>query len=106
MTERVLEERGLDISGQSSKGIDKFLGKMTVRYAIIVCENADENCPRIYPFAGHRLFWPFEDPAAATGSEAARLEKFREVREQIEERILAWLSDLEEEEEASAAAGG
>jgi arsenate reductase len=41
-----------------------------------------------------RLFWPFDDPAAAAGSEASRLAKFREVRDQINDRILAWLEEL------------
>ena len=33
---------------------------MTAHYPIIVCENAEENCPRFFPSVGERLFWPFE----------------------------------------------
>jgi arsenate reductase (thioredoxin) len=41
-----------------------------------------------------RLCWPFEDPAACTGSSEERLDKFRQIRDQIEGRIVAWLSEL------------
>ena len=91
LTVRAMSEVGLDISGQQSKGLDAFLGKATVQIAIIVCERAQKNCPHIYPFATQRLYWPFEDPAACNGTEAEQLQKFRDVRDQIEARILEWL---------------
>lgn len=91
LTVRAMNEVGLDVAGQQAKGLDGFLGKATVQIAIIVCESAHKNCPRIYPFALHRLYWPFEDPAACNGTEAEQLQKFREVRDQIEVKILEWL---------------
>jgi arsenate reductase len=91
LTVRAMNEAGLDVAGQQAKGLDGFLGKATVQIAIIVCESAQKNCPRIYPFALQRLYWPFEDPAAASGTEAEQLQKFRDVRDQIEAKILEWL---------------
>src|ERR1035441_4016600 len=91
MTIRVMNEVGLDISGEQAKGLDGFLGKATVQIAIIVCEQAQKNCPRIFPFAMQRLYWPFKDPAAANGTEAEQLQKFRDIRDQVEARILEWL---------------
>jgi len=44
-----------------------------------------------FPGMGQRVRWSFEDPAAFAGSEAEKLGKFREVRDQIEQRIKAWL---------------
>ena len=41
---------------------------------------------------GQRLHWGFEDPAAFVGSEGETLAKFREVRDQIDERIKEWLT--------------
>ena len=41
----------------------------------------------------NRMFWPFDDPAAFFGSEAATLEKFRTVRDEIESRIKQWLKE-------------
>ena len=91
LTVRVLNEVGLDIAGQQAKGLESFLGKATIQIAIIVCELAQKNCPRIFPFALQRLYWPFEDPAEAQGTEADQLQKFRDIRDQIETKILEWL---------------
>ena len=42
-----------------------------------------------------RLHWPFEDPAAASGSDDEKLPAFRAVRDQIEARIGTWLDASE-----------
>ena len=93
LTARALNEVGVDLSGQRAKGLDLFLGKTAFQIAIIVCERTQQNCPHIYPFALHRLYWPFEDPADAQGTEEEQLQKFRDVRDQIEARILDWLKN-------------
>lgn len=95
LTLRVLSEAGIDASGLYSKSSGDFLGKVAVRYAVIVCEKANQHCPRIYPFAAQTLYWPFEDPAAAEGTEDERLEKFREVRDLVAARIDEWLGDVD-----------
>ncbi len=94
LTIAVLEEVGLPTAGLRSKGVKEFLGRLPVHYLIVVCGEADDACPTIWPGLGERLFWPFEDPAAASGSEETRLAKFREVRSQIEARITDWLGTL------------
>lgn len=91
LTLRVLNEVGLDVSSQRAKGLEGIMGQRTFQLAIIVCERTQKNCPAIYPFALQRFDWPFEDPAEAQGSEEERLQKFRDVRDQIEARILEWL---------------
>lgn len=91
-TVRVMDEAGLDLSEQRSKDLKEFLGKIHFGYLITVCGHADANCP-VFPGMGKRLHWPFDDPAAVRGSEAEILEKFREVRDQIEERVIAWLNE-------------
>lgn len=91
MSIRVLEELGLDTSVLRSKDIREFLGKASVNWAIIVCEQARQRCPNIYPFALQTLYWPFDDPAAVQGTEDVKLEKFREVRDKIDERIKSWI---------------
>ncbi len=91
-TIRVMNEIGLDVSSGRSKDVMDFLGKMHVSYVITVCSNAEERCP-IFPFSTQRLHWPFEDPAAFQGTDVAKMAKFREVRDLIDERIRAWLSE-------------
>jgi len=91
-TRQVMAEAGMDISRQYSKSVKEFLGKIDVRYLIIVCEKAEKTCPKAFPGVLVRMFWPFDDPAAVSGPEAEKLAKFREVRDQVEEKIKTWLS--------------
>ncbi len=86
-----MRECGIDISGHTSKGLEGILGHVPVRHAIIVCAQASNECPRIYPALGEVLHWPFDDPSAATGSEADQLAVFRRVRDEIGERLRSWL---------------
>jgi len=92
---QVMEEVGLDLAGQRSKSISEYMGKVHFGYLITVCANAEEKCPAVFPGMGQRLHWPFEDPAAFEGSDEEKKVKFREVRDQIEQRIKDWLAELE-----------
>ena len=56
-----------------------------------VCDRASESCP-VFPGLARRIHWSFEDPSAATGSEEGRLRVFRRVRDQIAERLRAWIA--------------
>lgn len=100
LTIKALQEKGIDTGGLNSKSTMEFLGRVRVHLAIIVCESAQKSCPRIQPFATQTLYWPFEDPAAATGTEAERLAVFRRVRDQIETRIVSWLAESATREKA------
>jgi arsenate reductase len=82
---RAMDEIGIDISGQESKTLNRYLGE-PFDYVITVCDEANEACP-FFPGAKNRLHWSFEDPAQATGSEEERLGIFRTARDKIRERI-------------------
>jgi len=88
---RVMEEIGLDLRGHSSKTLERYLGERW-DYVITVCDQAGERCP-VFPGPARRIHWSFEDPSAATGSEADRLETFRRVRDAIRDRLRAWLAE-------------
>ncbi len=92
LTIQVMEETGVDMSGQYSKPLAQFMGKVHFGYLITVCSDAEDKCP-IFPGMGIRLHWPFEDPAAFKGPEAEQLAKFREIRDQIDKKVIAWLVD-------------
>jgi len=94
LTIRVMEELGIDMSAHRSKPLSEYLGKLHFGYLITVCGQADKNCPAVFPGMGQRLHWEFEDPAAATGSEEERLQKFRDIRDQIQAQVRAWLNEL------------
>jgi arsenate reductase len=82
---RAMEEIGIDISGQESKTLDRYLDE-PFDYVITVCDEANEACP-FFPGAANRLHWSFEDPSRVEGSEEERLAVFRSVRDRIRERI-------------------
>jgi arsenate reductase len=69
------------------------MGKVHFGYLITVCAAANENCPRTFPGMGMREHWEFDDPVAFEGSEEEKLQKFRDVRDQIEHHIRQWLAD-------------
>ena len=89
----VLDEIGVSHSGQYSKHVNEYLGKVNFDYFITVCDHAAENCP-IFPGAGTRIQWSFDDPAAATGSYAEQLQAFRYVRDEIDAKIVEWLAQF------------
>ena len=93
LTVQVMDEVGLDISGYKSKGVDTYLGKVLFQYLVTVCDDADKNCPTVWPGVNKRLHWSFEDPAAFQGTDEEKLAKFRQVRDQIDEKIKAWIAD-------------
>jgi arsenate reductase (thioredoxin) len=94
---QVMREVGIDISDQYPKGLRTYMGKMGFNYSIIVCARAERNCPTTFPGVGTRLVWIFDDPRGENVPEERRLEKFREVRDQIEQKILDWLEHPEGE---------
>ena len=77
----VMKEVGIDISGHRSKVVDEFAGQ-SFDAVLTVCDNAKETCP-IFPGHGTRIHHAFSDPAAVAGSEADRLDAFRQVRDEL-----------------------
>jgi arsenate reductase len=92
-TVQVMQEVGIDISNQSSKGVDTYLGKTLFQYLVTVCDDAEKNCPTVWPGVNQRMHWSFEDPAAFEGTDDEKLAKFREIRDKMEQRIKAWLEE-------------
>ena len=87
---RVMAETGIDISGNRSKPIGDFLGQ-AFDYVITVCDDAAETCP-VFPGKGIRVHWGLEDPARAEGDELQQLQVFRRVRDDLRQRIEAFLA--------------
>ncbi len=57
---KVMEEAGVDISGQRSKGLDELAG-VEFDYVITVCDSLRETCP-IFPGDAVVLHRSFDDP--------------------------------------------
>lgn len=91
LTYQVMQEIGFSLEGQYSKGVEEFLTKVHFHTLVTVCDNAEKNCPTVWPGLVTRLHWSFEDPAAFEGTDAEKLDKFRQVRDQIDQKVRAWL---------------
>jgi arsenate reductase (thioredoxin) len=92
LTHRVMSEIGIDTSAQRSKGVREFLGRLPIHTAIIVCAQAQQHCPALYPFALQTLYWPFDDPAAEELDRDEQLVRFRVIRDAIADQLSNWLT--------------
>jgi len=88
---RVMDELGIDLRPHESKTVDRFVGER-FDWVITVCDRAREACPN-FPGGTRTLHWGFDDPAEASGSEDERIEVFRRVRDEIRDRLEAWLRE-------------
>ncbi len=86
---KVLQEIGVEHHGES-KSVDRFLDQ-DFDLVVTVCDDANERCP-VWLGKGRRAHQSFPDPAMATGTEARRLEVFRQVRDDILARLPALLA--------------
>jgi arsenate reductase len=82
---RAMGELDIDISGQQSKTLDRYLDE-PFDAVITVCDQAAEACP-VFLGAKRRLHWSFPDPSKAQGSEDDRLAVYRQVRDDIRRHI-------------------
>ena len=87
---RVMQEAGVDISAQQSDILDPALLN-SLDLLVTVCGHADECCPLV-PACCKKEHWPFDDPARAAGTEEEISNDFRRVRDQIRNRIEAFLA--------------
>jgi arsenate reductase (thioredoxin) len=87
-----MREVGIDISQQLVADVPTAF-KERFAYAIGVGDQAKERCP-VFPFAFRLFRWSLEDPAAAQGSRAERLAVYRRVRDQIDQHVREFVSQL------------
>ena len=95
-TVRTMDEVGIDIRDQYAKSVREYMGRMQFDHTIIVCRRSEPSCPTTYPDSRYYHRWLFDDPAATRGSEAETLERFRNIRDQIEQRLHLWLDETRE----------
>ncbi|HEY8436045.1 MAG TPA: arsenate reductase (thioredoxin) [Haloplasmataceae bacterium] len=89
---KVMAEKGIDISDQTSDVIDPDILNCA-DYVITLCGDAKDKCPMTPPHV-KRLHWGLEDPAKATGTEEEIMAKFRSVRDAIEARIKQFAKEV------------
>ena len=92
----VMRESGIDISQNKTRSVFEILnqGKLFA-YVVTVCdETVAEKCP-IFPGVTKPLHWSFADPSSLTGTEAEKLQRTREIRDEIKKRVQAWVRDVQ-----------
>ncbi len=89
---KAMAEIGYDISQNKTKSVfDFYKIEKTYDYVITVCDpQAAERCP-IFPGKVQRLHWGFKDPSSFVGSDEEKLEFTRKIRDEIKEKIMAFI---------------
>ena len=90
----VMGEIGIDLRQKGTQDVfTLFRQGRLFNIVVTVCDQASaERCP-IFPGMIKRLGWSFPDPAAFEGSHEEVLQKTREVRDEIEEKIKDFVNE-------------
>jgi protein-tyrosine-phosphatase len=89
---RVMAERDIDISGNTTKPLTRFARSRFDR-VITLCDKVREICPE-FPGAPVTAHWSLADPVAAGDSNPATYPAFRHAADEIESRVALLLADL------------
>ena len=94
----VLKEDGIDISEKKTQDVFELYKEGRDYYHVItVCSReAGERCP-IFPGPTVRHHWPFPDPSSFEGTHEERLDRTREIRDQIKAKIQSFVEDEDAE---------
>ena len=79
----VLAELGIDVSSHRSKALSEIPAD-EVDTVITLC--GEEECP-VFLGKATRLHWGMPDPAGVEGNEQARLDAFRQTRDELRRRL-------------------
>lgn len=91
---QALREEGINIEAKPTRSVfDLYRQGRAYEYVITVCDrSAEENCP-IFPGPVIRLSWPFSDPSGFLGNEREIMERVRELRDALRERVQIFVDE-------------
>lgn len=90
-TSTVLEEIAITHQGWS-KDVSQFVDQ-TFDLVVTVCDSAVEDCP-IWISPGRQIHLSFVDPAKFEGDDEVVIDKFRQVRDEIDQKIPRLLENI------------
>lgn len=91
LASEVMNEAGIDISGQKTKSVAESL-KEPFGHVITICDTAKERNP-VFPFALGVLHWNIVDPNSADGLIDQKKEVFRLVRDEVQNKVKQFVAD-------------
>jgi arsenate reductase len=85
---QVMAEAGIDISKKKTQAVfDVFVSGQLFAYVITVCDEGQRGEMSYFPRPRDRMHWSFPDPSEVQGSETAKLEQVRIIRDEIRARL-------------------
>ena len=89
---QAMTEIGISMKGQYAKPAKEYIDRNEkFDYVVTVCdESSAERCP-IFPGKHSRMHWGFPDPSALQGTDEQKLAGIRPIRDDIQQKVLAWL---------------
>jgi protein-tyrosine-phosphatase/DNA-binding transcriptional ArsR family regulator len=97
---RVMDERGIDISGCSPKHLGRF-ARAHFDQVITLCDKVREVCPE-FPGTPAVAHWSIADPAAEGGTDDETLSAFERTARELEDRIGHLIARLSTEGERAS----
>ena len=90
----VLKEIDINISANKTQSVfDLFKAGKRYDAVVTVCDGASgERCP-VFPGTMRRMNWSFSDPSSFTGTRDEVMEKTRQVRDEVRNRILQFIDE-------------
>lgn len=88
----VMNELGVDISGQKPKDIDNDILNV-MNMIITLCGNGEASCPDTPPHIT-RFRWAIDDPVQAKGTEEEIMSAFRKTRDEIKTKMLDLINSV------------
>jgi arsenate reductase len=86
-----MAELGVSLDGHTSKSVMVFRER-PFDLVVTVCDSAAESCP-VWLGSGKVKHISFPDPAKARGSHDEKMRVFRQVREDMQQKVLAYLQN-------------
>ena len=90
-----MAQTAIDISKNKTKSVfDLAVNGNAYDYVITVCEKeAADKCP-VFPGAGKKIQWSFNDPSKLTGSKEEKLSKIAVIRDEIKSEVEKFIKSL------------
>lgn len=92
---RVMHARGIDISNNHSKHLDRF-SRRQFDYVVSLCDRVREVCPE-FPGAPRVMHWSMPDPSHAGATDAQTYPAFERAADELEIRIRFLLAKIEQD---------